>query len=57
MGAYWLNLQEPWWRIFRYQALVGQSFADPDEIAHATRIATDQLGDLTTDRIRTHLPR
>ena len=39
-GACWLNLQEGWWRIFRRQALAGQSFADPDEIAHATRVAT-----------------
>ena len=42
-GACWLNLQEGWWRIFRRQALAGQSFADPDEIAHATRVATAPL--------------
>ena len=36
-GACWLNLQEGWWRIFRRQALAGQDFADPDEIAHVTR--------------------
>jgi len=42
-GACWLNLQEGWWRIFRRQALAGQSFADPDEIAHATQVATAQL--------------
>jgi len=42
-GACWLNLQEGWWRIFRRQALAGQSFADPDEIAHATEVATAQL--------------
>ena len=42
-GACWLNMQEGWWRIFRRQALVGRSFADPDEIAHATRVATAQL--------------
>ena len=41
--ACWLNLQEGWWRIFRRQALAGQDFADPDEIAHATRVATAQL--------------
>jgi hypothetical protein len=41
--ACWLNLQEGWWRIFRRQALAGQDFADPDEIAHATRLATAQL--------------
>jgi len=33
-------MQEGWWRIFRRQALAGQSFADPDEIAHATQVAT-----------------
>ena len=32
--ACWLNMQEGWWRIFRRQALAGQEFADPDEIAH-----------------------
>ena len=42
-GACRLNLQEGWWRIFRRQALAGQDFADPDEIAHATRVATAQL--------------
>ena len=42
-GACWLNLQEAWWRIFRRQALAGQDFADPDEIACATRVATAQL--------------
>ena len=42
-GACWLNLQEAWWRIFRHQALAGHDFAGPDEIAHATRVATDQL--------------
>ena len=36
-------MQEGWWRIFRRQALAGQSFADPDEIAHATQVATAQL--------------
>jgi transposase len=42
-GACWLNLQEGWWRIFRRQALAGQAFADPNEIAHATQVATAQL--------------
>ena len=42
-GACWLNLQEAWWRISRKTALAGQTFADPDEIAHATRVATAQL--------------
>ncbi len=40
--ACWLNMQEGWWRIFRQQALAGQDFADPDEIAYATRVATAQ---------------
>src|SRR5260221_6336983 len=31
-GACWLNLQEGWWRLFRRDALAGQSFANPDEI-------------------------
>ena len=41
--ACWLNMQEGWWRIFRRQALAGQDFADSDEIALATRVATAQL--------------
>jgi hypothetical protein len=43
VGACWLNLQEAWWRIFRRAALAGQSFACPEEIALATRVATCQL--------------
>jgi transposase len=42
-GACWLNLQEGWWRLFRHQALAGQSFATPQEITLATKIATCQL--------------
>jgi transposase len=42
-GACWLNLQEGWWRLFRRDALAGQSFANPKEIEQATRIATAQL--------------
>jgi transposase len=42
-GACWLNLQEGWWRLFRRQAFAGQSFATPDEITLATRVATCQL--------------
>jgi hypothetical protein len=42
-AACWLNLQEGWWRLFRRQALAGQTFADHKEIAHATSIATAQL--------------
>ncbi|MEU1425165.1 hypothetical protein [Kitasatospora sp. NPDC005751] len=43
VGACWLNLQEAWWRIFRKVSLAGHSFADPDEITQATRLATAQL--------------
>ncbi len=39
VGACWLNLQEGWWRIFRKASLAGQSFASPDEITQATRLA------------------
>jgi hypothetical protein len=41
--ACWLNLAEGWWRLFRKTALAGHSFADPDEIAQATRMATTWL--------------
>jgi transposase len=41
--ACWLNLREGWWRLFRHDALAGQSFANADEIEQATRIATAQL--------------
>jgi len=44
-------MQEGWWRIFRRQALAGQSFADPDEIAHATQVATAQLNAHAQSRI------
>ena len=43
VAACWLNLQEGWWRLFRRAALAGQSFAGPDDIDHATRVATAQL--------------
>jgi DDE superfamily endonuclease len=43
VGACWLNLQEAWWRLFRREALAGQSFADAQEIELATRVATKQL--------------
>jgi DDE superfamily endonuclease len=42
-GASWLNLQEAWWRLFRHEALAGQSFADHIEIDYATQVATRQL--------------
>jgi transposase len=37
-GACWLNLQEGWWRLFRRQALAGQTFATPEEITLATKV-------------------
>lgn len=43
VGASWLNLQEAWWRMFRHHALAGHTFATPDEIDYATRLATAQL--------------
>ena len=43
VGACWLNLQEAWWRLFRREAFAGQTFADADEITHATHVATQQL--------------
>jgi hypothetical protein len=39
-GACWLNLQEGWWRLFRREALAGQSFATPE----------DSRGDLPAQR-------
>jgi hypothetical protein len=42
-GASWLNLQEPWWRLLRREAYAGQTFADAEEITHATATATTQL--------------
>jgi hypothetical protein len=43
VGAGWLNLQEPWWRLLRHEALAGQTFANADEIDLARQVATDQL--------------
>jgi transposase InsO family protein len=44
VGACWLNLQEEaWWRVFRREALAGQTFANAEEIERATRVATQQL--------------
>ncbi len=42
-GASWLNLQEAWWRLFRREALAGQTFVDDAEIERATAVATTQL--------------
>ncbi len=43
LGACWLNLQEAWWRLFRREALAGQTFANGEEINKAARVATQQL--------------
>ncbi len=43
VGACWLNLQEAWWRVFRREALAGESFADAEEIELARRVSTKQL--------------
>ncbi len=42
-GACWLNLQEGWWRLFRREALAGQTFADAEEIDQVTILATQKL--------------
>jgi hypothetical protein len=42
-NACWLNLQEPWWRMFRRQGLAGQELASPTDIRQATTVATAQL--------------
>ena len=61
-GACWLNFQEGWWRLFRREALAGQSFADAEEIDCATMVATRQLNRRATpwvwgrpERPRRHL--
>jgi hypothetical protein len=63
-GACWLNLQEGWWRLFRRDALAGQSFANPDEIEQATCVTTAQLNRRAKPWVwgrppttRRHLPR
>jgi hypothetical protein len=42
-GACWLNLQEGWWRLFRREALAGQTCADAEEIDQVTLLATQKL--------------
>ncbi|MFC4071866.1 hypothetical protein [Actinoplanes subglobosus] len=42
-NACWLNLQEPWWRMFRRQGLVGQQLASGNDIRRVTVVATAQL--------------
>jgi len=36
-------MQEGWWRLYRRDALAGQSLADAQEIGRATEVATVQL--------------
>lgn len=43
VGAAWLNLIEGWWRLLRRDAYAGQSFANHDDIAYATALATARL--------------
>jgi hypothetical protein len=43
VGASWLNLQEPWWRLLRKEAFAGQTFADHEEIERAVVGATARL--------------
>jgi hypothetical protein len=57
VGACWLNLQEAWWRLFRREALAGQSFADAGEIESATRVATKQLNHRARPWVWGRLPR
>jgi hypothetical protein len=40
VGACWRKLPEAWWRIFRCDALAGQSLARSDEITLAIEVAT-----------------
>lgn len=42
-GVCWLNLQALWWRLFRAEALAGQSFVGGDDIDQATKVATQRL--------------
>jgi hypothetical protein len=43
VGASWLNLQEGWWRMYRKEALAGQSFVDSEELELARSVATRNL--------------
>lgn len=42
-NACWLNLQEPWWRMFHRQGLAGQELASGNDIHRMTAVATAQL--------------
>ncbi|MFI0966600.1 hypothetical protein ACH4S8_35240 [Streptomyces sp. NPDC021080] len=52
VGACLLNLQEGWWRIFRKAALAGRSFANRDDIAYTTTLATSQLNSCAKPWVR-----
>ena len=56
-GACWLNLQEGWWRLFRREALAGQTFADAEEIDQVTILATQKLNHRTKPWIWGRPPR
>lgn len=56
VGGCWLNLQEGWWRLFRREALAGQSFADGAEIEQASEIATAQLNERAKPWVWGRLP-
>lgn len=43
VGASWLNMIEGWWRLYRREALAGQSFADSAELELARAVATRNL--------------
>jgi hypothetical protein len=57
VGACWPNLQEAWWRLFRREAVAGQSFVDADEIDRATRVATVQLNRRAKPWVRNRPPK
>jgi hypothetical protein len=43
MDARWLNPHEAWWRLFRKEALAGQTVADGHEIDRTATVATRLL--------------
>ncbi len=43
VGAGWLNLIEPWWRLLRRNAFAGQTFELVQEVEQAVAAATRQL--------------
>jgi hypothetical protein len=57
VGACWLNLQEGWWRLFRREAIAGQSFVDGEEIEQITALATTKLNARAHPRVWGRPPR